>query len=297
MRPKRRLLKAMRPSRDHPETCGRVGVNFVKSEKRADREPQKRGCLSMARTASCLVPPRVEPAGLFSGFEGLFARLLGRSVSLNSKVRNFRSSKALQRFLRRSVRHKRQHRRQEKPHPRCRRVDGAKGTAELFAPCLYSNPGARGVPFRAPHSTRSLPILLAVAADALINPVVLLFDPAVEGRSGRALTSARPRVIAAETIKRNSDCFRSKGCAQSVADLHDSYPPFDPQRGIAKGILSSTFGRIMHCNAYCNLACRASRRTRAMVPCTVKRGAQPARRRGHVTQFIALPSRSCDAKN
>jgi hypothetical protein len=151
--------------------------------------------------------------------------------------------------LRRSVRHKRQHRRQEKPHPRCRRVDGAKGTAELFAPCLYSNPGARGVPFRAPHSTRSLPILLAVAADALINPVVLLFDPAVEGRSGRALTSARPRVIAAETIKRNSDCFRSKGCAQSVADLHDSYPPFDPQRGIAKGILSSTFGRIMHCNA------------------------------------------------
>ena len=42
MRPKRRLLKAMRPSRDHPETCGRVGVNFVKSEKRADREPQKR---------------------------------------------------------------------------------------------------------------------------------------------------------------------------------------------------------------------------------------------------------------
>ena len=134
MRPKRRLLKAMRPSRDHPETCGRVGVNFVKSEKRAYREPQKRGCLSMARTASCLVPPRVEPAGLFSGFEGLFARLLGRSVSLNSKVRNFRSSKALQRFLRRSVRHKRQHRRQEKPHPRCRRVDGAKGTAELFAP-------------------------------------------------------------------------------------------------------------------------------------------------------------------
>jgi hypothetical protein len=79
MRPKRRPLKAMRPSRDHPETCGRVGVNFVKSEKRADREPQKRGCLSMARTASCLVPPRVEPAGLFSGFEGLFARLLGRA--------------------------------------------------------------------------------------------------------------------------------------------------------------------------------------------------------------------------
>jgi len=33
----------------------------------------------MARTASCLVPPRVEPAGLFSGFEGLFARLLGRA--------------------------------------------------------------------------------------------------------------------------------------------------------------------------------------------------------------------------
>src|ERR1700730_2294968 len=82
-------------------------------------------------------------------------------------------------------------RRQEKPPPPCRRVDGAKGTAELFAPCLYSNPGARGVPFRAPHSTRSLPILLAVAADALINPVVLLFDPAVEGPSGRALRLAR----------------------------------------------------------------------------------------------------------
>src|ERR1700730_15835782 len=37
------------------------------------------GCLSRARTASCLVPPRVEPAGTFSGFEGLFARLLGRA--------------------------------------------------------------------------------------------------------------------------------------------------------------------------------------------------------------------------
>jgi DNA primase len=36
-----------------------------------------------------------------------------------------------------------------------------------------------------------LPILLAVAADALINPVVLLFDPAVEGPSGRALRLAR----------------------------------------------------------------------------------------------------------
>src|SRR3984893_18748800 len=62
---------------------------------------------------------------------------------------------------------------------------------KLFALCLCSNPGARGVPFRAPQSTRSLPILLAVAADTLINPVVLLFDPAVEGRSGRALRLAR----------------------------------------------------------------------------------------------------------
>jgi hypothetical protein len=32
------------------------------------------GCLSMARTASCLVP-RVETEGMFEGFAGLFARL------------------------------------------------------------------------------------------------------------------------------------------------------------------------------------------------------------------------------
>jgi hypothetical protein len=43
MWPKRRPLKAMRPSRDHPETCDRVGVNFVKSEKRADRDTQLLG--------------------------------------------------------------------------------------------------------------------------------------------------------------------------------------------------------------------------------------------------------------
>jgi hypothetical protein len=37
-----------------------------------------------------------------------------------------------------------------------------------------------------------LPILLAVAADALINLVVLLFDPAVEGCSGRTLRLFSP---------------------------------------------------------------------------------------------------------
>jgi hypothetical protein len=37
------------------------------------------GCLSKARTASCLVPPRVEPEGMVEGFAGLFARLLGRA--------------------------------------------------------------------------------------------------------------------------------------------------------------------------------------------------------------------------
>src|SRR2546423_14329380 len=37
------------------------------------------GCLSRARMASCLVPPRVEPKGMFEGFAGLFARLLARA--------------------------------------------------------------------------------------------------------------------------------------------------------------------------------------------------------------------------
>src|SRR3989440_10706230 len=37
------------------------------------------GCLSRARTASCLVPPRVEPKGMVPGFAGLFARLLARA--------------------------------------------------------------------------------------------------------------------------------------------------------------------------------------------------------------------------
>src|ERR1700731_4388600 len=37
------------------------------------------GCLSRARTASCLVPLRVEPKEMFEGFAGLFARLLARA--------------------------------------------------------------------------------------------------------------------------------------------------------------------------------------------------------------------------
>jgi Uncharacterized protein conserved in bacteria (DUF2252) len=38
------------------------------------------GCLSRARTASCLVPLRVEPKGMILGFfAGLFAGLLGRA--------------------------------------------------------------------------------------------------------------------------------------------------------------------------------------------------------------------------
>src|ERR1700720_1029696 len=37
------------------------------------------GCLSRARTASCLVPLRVELEGTFPGFAGLFARLLARA--------------------------------------------------------------------------------------------------------------------------------------------------------------------------------------------------------------------------
>src|SRR6202048_2556001 len=40
------------------------------------------GCLSRARTASCLVKPRVEPEGMFPGFAGLFARLLARKLGL-----------------------------------------------------------------------------------------------------------------------------------------------------------------------------------------------------------------------
>src|SRR6202040_1009533 len=40
------------------------------------------GCLSRARTASCLVPPRVEPKGMVPGFAGLFARLLARATSV-----------------------------------------------------------------------------------------------------------------------------------------------------------------------------------------------------------------------
>src|SRR5450631_1013526 len=37
------------------------------------------GCLSRARIASCLVPPRVEPEGMFLGFAGLFVRLFARA--------------------------------------------------------------------------------------------------------------------------------------------------------------------------------------------------------------------------
>ena len=37
------------------------------------------GCLSRARTASCLVPPRVESERMFPGFAGRFARLLARA--------------------------------------------------------------------------------------------------------------------------------------------------------------------------------------------------------------------------
>src|SRR5450759_24892 len=37
------------------------------------------GCLSRARIASCLVPPRVEPDGMFLGFAGLFVRLFARA--------------------------------------------------------------------------------------------------------------------------------------------------------------------------------------------------------------------------
>src|SRR5262249_30853601 len=33
------------------------------------------GCLSRVRTASCLVPLRIEPEGMFPGFAGFFARL------------------------------------------------------------------------------------------------------------------------------------------------------------------------------------------------------------------------------
>src|SRR5262249_51981397 len=37
------------------------------------------GCRSRARTASCLVPPPVEPVGLFGGFACLFALLFARA--------------------------------------------------------------------------------------------------------------------------------------------------------------------------------------------------------------------------
>src|SRR6202040_1541376 len=40
------------------------------------------GCLSRARTASCLVPLRVERKGMVPGFAGRFARLLARATSV-----------------------------------------------------------------------------------------------------------------------------------------------------------------------------------------------------------------------
>src|ERR1019366_8042959 len=40
------------------------------------------GCLSRARIASCLVPPRVEPGGTVLGLAGPFARLLARATSV-----------------------------------------------------------------------------------------------------------------------------------------------------------------------------------------------------------------------
>ena len=44
------------------------------------------GCLSRARTASCLVPPRVEPGGTVLGLTSPFARLLARENSVFPEV-------------------------------------------------------------------------------------------------------------------------------------------------------------------------------------------------------------------
>src|SRR5438094_10068888 len=40
------------------------------------------GCLRRPRTASCLVPPRVEPEATFFCFAGLFARIAGATLVL-----------------------------------------------------------------------------------------------------------------------------------------------------------------------------------------------------------------------
>jgi len=44
------------------------------------------GCRSRVRTASCLVPPRVEPRGTVLGLTGPFARLLARATSVFPEV-------------------------------------------------------------------------------------------------------------------------------------------------------------------------------------------------------------------
>ena len=77
MRPKLGPLKAMRPSRDHPETCGRVGVNFVKSEKRADREPQKR----LHRRFQAIDHSVASFSSFFSGSSNNRRRFFGGSLS------------------------------------------------------------------------------------------------------------------------------------------------------------------------------------------------------------------------
>src|ERR1700730_4215571 len=62
----------------------------------------------------------------------------------------------------------------------------------------------------AQDARRSLLMSVAIAADALINAVVLLFDPAVEARGGRTLRRAR---VGDGLSRRSQIIFVQKSCS------------------------------------------------------------------------------------
>src|SRR5262245_29086860 len=90
------------------------------------------GCLSRARTASCLVPLRVEPAAVFPGFAGFFARLSCASFVLLGVLRcDILGSFRLRR-----------HQTPSPPKPRTGDTAGGAGSREALGPQRCRNSDA-----------------------------------------------------------------------------------------------------------------------------------------------------------
>src|ERR1019366_382975 len=105
------------------------------------------GCLSTARTATCLVSPRVEPEGMFPGFAGLFTRLL---ASANLVFLGGRRPSARQRF-----RHGRR-----RTHPRGAGASRHRGRHHLISMLTTSTraspaPSVRGY-FTTPYDSKAV---------------------------------------------------------------------------------------------------------------------------------------------